>query len=122
MIQALVIDDARETADSLCQMLSLLNVTAIPAYSPRAAILFLRDSLPDIIFLDINMPGLSGFEMLGYLRREPGLSDIPVCVITSDDQQVTIDQAQKDGALSVLIKPLTFETLEGALRLANLIE
>jgi len=68
MSTALVVDDNRHTADMLCQMLSFLGMTAVPAYGPRAAILSLKETTPDAIFLDINMPGIDGFEIMAYLR------------------------------------------------------
>lgn len=122
MIRALVVDDAREMADGLCQMLALLDVQAEAAYGPRPAILALNEGAPDVIFLDINMPGLSGYELLAYLRREPRFYEIPVIVITSDDQPNTAQRALEEGALQVLVKPVTFEMLADALRAAKLIQ
>lgn len=116
MKTALVIDDNRETADAVCQMLRLLDVEATPAYGPRAAMAILKDFSPDIIFLDINMPGVDGFEVMAYLRRYPALEHTPVVFVTSDDQPETQTRARKTGALLVIIKPLTFEALEATLR------
>jgi CheY-like chemotaxis protein len=120
MINALVIDDNRLTADSLCQLLTLLEVSAQPAYGPRAAMMALTERVPDIVFLDINMPGVSGFEVLAYLRREPRYIDIPVVVVTADDDRATAKRAQKGGAIAVIIKPATFESLEDTLHIAKL--
>ena len=89
MTNALVIDDNRQPADILCQLLSLLDIEAIPAYGSRAAMLHLREQVPDIVFLDLSMPGVSGFEVLAYLRREPRLIHVPVFIVTSDDQPET---------------------------------
>jgi CheY-like chemotaxis protein len=60
MIHALVIDDVRLTADSLCQMLQLLESSS-PGLR-RAGLLALNEAVPDVVFLDLNMPGLSGFK------------------------------------------------------------
>ncbi len=122
MISALVVDDVREMADSLCQLLSLLDVNAYPAYGPRAALLSLDEKIPDIVFLDISMPGVSGFEVIKYLRRDPKLEHIPVVVATSDDQKVTIERARREGALEVIIKPVTVEGLESVLKKAKLVK
>jgi CheY-like chemotaxis protein len=121
MKTALVIDDNREAVDSVCRMLSLLDIQAKPAYGPRAAILALKDFTPNIIFMDINMPGVDGFEVLAYLRRFPKLADTPVVFITSDDQPETEIKARKTSALLVLIKPATFESLEATLKKAGLV-
>jgi len=121
MSSALVIDDNRQTAETLCRMIGVLGVDARAAYGPREALLFLRERLPDIIFLDIRMPGVDGFEVLKYLQREPGLKDVPVVMVTSDDQPETEQKALSTGALLTLIKPVSIETLERILQITKLI-
>jgi CheY-like chemotaxis protein len=121
MSSALVIDDNRETADSLCQMLKFLGVAAYTAYGPRAAMIALKDFTPEIVFLDINMPGVDGFEVMAYFRRIPKLQDVPVVVVTSDDQPETKDKARQTGALLVIIKPTTLRAVERVLNKTNLI-
>ena len=121
MTTALVIDDNRQTADALCQMLSLLKLDAIAAYGPRVALLSLRENPVDIIFLDISMPGLDGFEVLAFLRREPDLREVPVVVVTSDDQPETARRVRETGALKMILKPVTVEGLEKVLEQANLV-
>ena len=115
MREALVIDDSRQSADSLCQMLSFLGFNPKPAYGSRQALLLLSKYTPSIIFLDINMPGVDGFEILSYLSRLPGLNGIPVVIVTSDDQPETAKRARNGGAVEVLIKPMSLEVLEAAL-------
>lgn len=121
MVIALVIDDNRHTADSLCQLLSLFDLDARPAYGPRAAMLALREVVPDIVFLDLNMPGVSGFEVLGFLKREPRLLATPVVVVTAEDETITVTRALREGALDVIIKPASVEALEESLRKAKLL-
>jgi CheY-like chemotaxis protein len=121
MATALVIDDNRQTADTLCRMLSLLEIEARAAYGPRDALLSLRENPVDIIFLDINMPGLDGFEVLAFLRREPDLREVPVVVVTSDDQPETARRVRETGALKMMLKPATVEGLEKVLKQANLV-
>jgi CheY-like chemotaxis protein len=121
MPSALVIDDNRQAADGICQMISLLGVNARPAYGPREAMLTLRENIPDIIFLDVRLPGVDGFEVLAFLRREPRLKEVPVVMITSDDQPETALKARRTGALLTLIKPVSVDTLERVLRTIHLI-
>jgi CheY-like chemotaxis protein len=122
MPSALVIDDNQQAADGVCKMVSLLGLQARSAYGPREAMLTMRDYFPDIIFLDIQLPGVDGFEVLSFLRREPRLKDIPVVMVTSDDQPETALKARRTGALFTLIKPVTVETLERVLRTVKLIK
>lgn len=116
MKRALVIDDIREVADSICQMLSLMGIKATAAYSPLAALLTAKEYAPDLIFVDIHMPGLEGVEVISFLRRELAFMDIPIIVVTSDDQPATRQEALKAGALMVIIKPVSFEVLEKAIK------
>lgn len=121
MISALVIEDNRVMSDSLCQMLSLLDVDPRPAFTPRAALLAINESIPQVIFLDINLPNVDGFEVLAYLRREPRTMNIPVIVVTAEDVPETYRKAKEGGAVSIIIKPPTFEALENGLRLAGVV-
>jgi CheY-like chemotaxis protein len=77
--------------------------------------------VPDFICLDINMPGVDGTEVLAYIRREPRLMKVPVIVITSDDQPETRQHVMRGGAQAVVIKPVTLEILEGALKKAGVL-
>jgi CheY-like chemotaxis protein len=117
LTEALIIDDNRTTADALGQMLNVLGFKTRVAYGSRAAMTMLAGGLtPKFICLDINMPGVDGIEILGYLRREPHLIPVPVFVITSDDQPETRRKVMKLGANTMIIKPATIDALEAALK------
>jgi chemosensory pili system protein ChpA (sensor histidine kinase/response regulator) len=122
MTDALIIDDNRQTADALKQMLDILGIAARTAYGASPAMAALSQFTPRAVLLDINMPGLDGTEILAYLRREPRLADVPVIVITSDDQPETRQRVMKGGATAMLIKPATFDVLETALKKAGLLK
>lgn len=121
MTYALVIDDNRQTAEALVLMLKLWDIPARMALNPSSAMLILGDVVPRIVFLDINMPGVDGFEVLGFLKREPRLLNVPVVVVTSDDQPETSRRAYNDGASAFVIKPVMVETIEAALKKVKLI-
>lgn len=121
MQDALVIDDNRNTADALRQMLDLLGLPSRVAYGSSPALTALRAFVPSVVLLDINMPGLAGTEILSYIKREPRLVNVPVLVVTSDDQPETRQQVLEGGALDLLIKPATIDVLEAALRRAGIL-
>ncbi|HSM71282.1 MAG TPA: response regulator [Anaerolineales bacterium] len=122
MTEGLIIDDNRQTADALNQMLRVLEVDARLAYGSSPAMdVIAAGFTPDFICLDINMPGVDGTEVLAYLRREPRLTDIPVIVITSDDQPETREKVMKLGAAAIIIKPATIDSLEEALKTLKLL-
>lgn len=121
MTLALVIDDNKQTAEALCQMLGIWDISVRLALGPSAAMAILGEITPNVVFLDINMPGVNGFEVLAYLRREPRLAGVPVIIVTSDDQPETAKRAQKGGAEAVVLKPVMVDILEVALQKAGII-
>ena len=123
MTEGLIIDDNRTTADALGQMLVVLGFKVRLAYGSNAAMSILASGFtPKFICLDINMPGVTGTELLAYLRREPHLIPVPVFVITSDDQPETRRKVIKLGANALILKPATIDVLEEALRKAKFLK
>ena len=122
MAEALIIDDNRSTADALKQMLAVLGLRARVAYGSSPAMSLLASGfLPGFVFLDINMPGVDGTEILSYLRREPDLIPVPVFIVTSDDQPETRKKVMELGATAMILKPATIEVLESALKKAKIL-
>jgi CheY-like chemotaxis protein len=67
--------------------------------------------LPHLMLLDLKMPRMSGFDVLGWLRKQPGLKRLLVAVLTSSDQPQDINRAYDLGANSYLLKPHDSERL-----------
>lgn len=116
MRKALIVDDNRQIADSLAQMLTFFDFEAQATYGARAGLTALRNMIPSVVFLDLNMPGLTGFDVLSYLRREPRLSNVPVIVVTSDDQPESAERAMESGATAYVIKPVSLDVIEASLQ------
>ncbi|HVV01151.1 MAG TPA: response regulator [Verrucomicrobiae bacterium] len=74
--------------------------------------------LPELILLDLKMPGMSGFDVLAWIREQPGLRTIRVVVLTASDHMRDVNRAYELGANSFLVKPVEFERF---LDLANAI-
>lgn len=121
MSLALVIDDNRQTTEALIRILNLLDIPARSALTPSAAMAILMTMTPRVVFLDINMPGVDGFEVLGYLKRDPRTAEVPVIVVTSDDQPETAQRAKDGGADALVLKPVMIDSLEEALRRIGLV-
>ncbi len=121
MNKALIVEDNRQMAESLAQMLEFYNIHSEIAFGSRAGMTALQELTPSIVFLDINMPGVSGFDVLGFLKREPRLSNVPVIFVTSDDQPETSQRAKEAGADAYIIKPVNLDVLEESLKSLNLI-
>jgi DNA-binding response OmpR family regulator len=67
--------------------------------------------LPDILLLDLKLPLYSGFEILAWLRKQPGFSTLRVLVLTSSDRAKDVNEAYSLGANSFLMKPYDFTNL-----------
>lgn len=79
-----------------------------------------RYPLPVLLLLDLKLPRKSGFEVLEWLRQQPGLKRLPVAVLTSSDETPDINRAYDLGANSYLVKPVRFEGLLRMVQTLNL--
>lgn len=69
--------------------------------------------LPKLILLDLNLPGIDGFDVLAWIRHQPGMSWIPVVILTASDGVYRMNRAYALGANSFLVKPADFENVVG---------
>lgn len=74
---------------------------------------------PDLLLLDLNLPGLSGFEVLRRLRASPTFRTVPVTVLSASDRDRDVQEAYEAGANHYLVKPIRFEQFVQILRQWN---
>jgi signal transduction histidine kinase/ActR/RegA family two-component response regulator len=95
-------------------------LTAVDGYSGMA---LARQEVPDVILLDINLPGLNGFEMLRLLRADPVTSHIPVLAISASALPNDIKRGREAGFFRYITKPIKVDeltqTLSAALQLSE---
>lgn len=72
-------------------------------------------SLPNLVFLDINMPRMNGFQCLREMRERTLFQDIPVVIISTSNEESIIEQSYSQGANYYICKPNTFEKLKQAI-------
>lgn len=65
--------------------------------------------LPGLLLLDLNMPRMDGFEVLRWIRMQPGIASLRVVVLTSSEEIPDVNEAYRLGANSFLVKPLDFQ-------------
>lgn len=116
MPKAFVVDDNRNTAESIAKMLNMMGVETTVCLGPREAIQKLTSGVPDFMTLDVNMPGVSGLEVVKYIRRDPRIADLPVIIISSEAQTTEMAKALLAGANLFLPKPVDFDRLEAAVK------
>ena len=119
MKQIWVIDDDEEMTRAIRLMLKLLDCEVTGFLNARsAAQTLLAGRQPDLVILDINMPEVSGMDMLEFLRRRAEWKHLPVLMLSSEASDVTIDKAMEMGADGYVSKPVTIEELEKAMKAA----
>jgi len=116
----LVVDDDRVMAQYLADMLGLLGHTASVAAGPRPALRSLSLAVPDVIFLDVNMPGVDGLEVCRYLRRDPRTTSVPIIIVSATDDPAHREAAYRAGADFFIAKPAMLDDLENALKRVTL--
>jgi CheY-like chemotaxis protein len=89
-------------------------LNGVGKYSNRA-----EYPLPDLVLLDVKMPRVNGFEVLKWIRQQPGLAALRVLMLTSSDQIRDINEAYRLGANSFMVKPFDFEDTTDLSRLIN---
>ena len=75
--------------------------------------------IPDLLVLDLKMPRLDGFDVLRWVRRQPGFASLVIVVLTSSELLSDVNQAYALGANSFMVKPMDFENTTA---LASLIQ
>lgn len=101
----LVVDDSPTICAVLGKMLNQAGYSVITAGDGEKAIALACSEQPDLIFLDIVMPGLSGFDVLRTLRREPLTHGIPIVMISGNLQATEQFYVQRFGADDFMKKP-----------------
>jgi CheY-like chemotaxis protein len=124
----LIAEDLEEDVHILKRAFSLAGVD-IPLYfveNGKQAIEYLKGAgifqdrrqnpLPAMLLLDLKMPLLNGFEVLEWLRGQPGLRRLPVVVFTCSNRPDDVDRAYELGANSYIVKPTDFNALQETAR------
>ena len=118
---ALVVDDSPETLRLLTDALDTAGMTVMVALDGAAAMRIVDQITPDIILLDAMMPGIDGFETCRRLKREAGLSNVPVIFMTGLADTEHIVRGLEAGGVDYVTKPIAIEEMLARIRvhLAN---
>lgn len=114
-----IVDDDEEMIRAVQLMLKLLQCETRYFLGARpAAQAILAGEIPDLLILDINMPEVSGLDMLEFLRRRRETLDLPIVMLSTEAADVQVDRALAMGADAYVTKPVSLEELEAAMRKA----
>ena len=105
MKKVLVVDDASDDLRNLERIVSDAGAMVVTASSGTEALAKARELKPQLILMDVNMPGLDGFSTARQLAADPGTKGIPVVFVTSKDQKADRVFARMLGAKGYVTKP-----------------
>jgi twitching motility two-component system response regulator PilH len=105
--RALIVDDSPTIVFSLKKMLQSVGFITLEAGDAETGIGIAREEIPDIIFLDIILPGVNGFSALRTLRKDPLTSHIPIIMISGNEQATELFYGSRTGADDFMKKPFS---------------
>ena len=111
MARVLIVDDSPTEMFTLKSMLEAKGFEVLEAENGADGVALAREELPDVVLMDIVMPGLNGFQATRQLTKDPKTEHIPVIIVTTKDQETDKVWGQRQGAKGYLVKPVTEEQL-----------
>ncbi len=111
----LVIDDARVMRMLLRTWLEQLGFSVTEAENGETGLRRILDGAADVVFCDINMPGISGLTVLDRVRSHADTADVPFVLLTTLGHAEDVRRGQNLGASRYLTKPLQFVALAEAM-------
>ena len=105
----LVVDDNPANLDILCALLKPTYRVKVAIGGEQALKLVSRKS-PDLILLDVIMPGVDGYEVCSRLKADPNTSEIPIILVTANDPDIINDKGL--DIIGCICKPVTTKSLE----------
>jgi twitching motility two-component system response regulator PilH len=119
-VKALIIDDSPTVVAALRKALRSAGYHTIEALDAEKGLALMEQDPPDLIFLDIILPGMNGFNALRWIRKNPASQHIPVIVISGNEHATEQFYANRIGADDFMKKP--FSRSEIFARIENLLD
>ncbi len=118
--RVLIVDDSPTIVTVLRKLMQQNDYRTFEAYSAEEALELVQHERPDLIFLDIVLPGMDGFSALRALRRDPATKDVPIIMISGNAQATEQFYVQRIGADDFMKKP--FSRAEVFARIERLVD
>lgn len=116
--RVLVVDDAPDNLDLLCDVLGLDGHEVVTARGGEAALALARELRPDAAVLDVEMPGMDGYELCQRLRETLGCLELPIIFLTARAATDDAVRGLETGACDYVTKPFDARALRARLRAA----
>ena len=112
----LLIDDEKDFLSLLKDALEIRGFEAIAVDNAVEAGMELASKAPDLILMDIKMPGIDGLQACGAIKRNPDTAHIPIIVVSALSDEPVRKEAQKLGVAEYFVKPIDIEQLIGKIK------
>jgi len=110
--RALVVDDSEDSAEMMRELLRLLGHDVRIAFDGQRALEVTHEFKPEIVFLDIGLPSMNGFEVARRMRQIPGCAAIPIIAVSGYARETDREETRKAGFTEHLAKPVDVARLE----------
>ena len=114
--RVLVVEDNAETRSMLADNLTLAGYDVRAASNGDEALAVVREARPDIMLVDIGLPGMDGFEFLRRAREEPGIADVPAFAVTGHGSEADVRRGREVGFSGHFVKPVNLDNLKERIR------
>ena len=111
----LVVEDDPRAAQWLATLTQHLGHKAVTALNGEAALELVRRARPDVIFVDLGLPGIQGHDLIAQLRSLPGLESVKIYVVSASGDADSISASRAAGALEHFVKPMRLADLQRVL-------
>ena len=111
MKKIIVCDDEPHIVEGVRYLLRQPDRTVIGVHSGQEALALIAAETPDLVILDVMMPGMSGLEVVASLRADPATKQLPIIIITAKGQARDAAMAQEVWHATVVAKPFEPKTL-----------
>jgi len=116
MAHILVVDDSPTERHFISKLLEKTGHKVSTADSGEEGVEVARDIHPDLILMDIVMPGMNGFQATRQITQAPETAEIPVVMVSTKSQQTDKVWATRQGAKGYLVKPVNSEMLINSIK------
>lgn len=114
----LVVDDDETLRMLMAEFLTEASMTVQVAADGKAALAAFQAQRPDVVLLDVMMPGMDGYEVCGRLRGMPGAEHLPILMVTALEDTESIERAYEIGATNFITKPINWPNFPRQIRYA----
>jgi CheY-like chemotaxis protein len=109
--QILVVDDNRDLAKGMSIFLESEGFDVETVHDGREALRALRARRPDLVLLDIGLPGMDGFQVAQEMRRDPELKEVKIVAMSGYDEEMFPEPANRESFDQILLKPVDLNVI-----------